>query len=88
MGNVRAINGFDIRIIGTKKYNEILIQYKINGEFFIQSKYKNINEKKIREINDLLEDYTHVNLEAGELCRTIPMTTMINAVEDIVFERK
>lgn len=88
MGNVRAINGFDIRIIGTKKYNEILIQYKINGEFFIQSKYKNINEKKIREINDLLEDYTHVNLEAEELCRTIPMTTMINAVEDIVFERK
>ena len=88
MGNVRAINGFDIRIIGTEKYNEILIQYKINGEFFIQSKYKNINEKKIREINDLLEDYTHVNLEAEELCRTIPMTTMINAVEDIVFERK
>lgn len=85
--NVRAINGFSIWKIITKKHLWIVIRYEINGELFIQSKYKDINEEKIEKVKELLEDYTKVNLEAEELCRTIPMITIINSVEDIIFDR-
>ena len=48
--NVRAINGFSIWKIITKKHLWIVIRYEINGELFIQSKYKDINEEKIEKV--------------------------------------
>ena len=87
MGNVAAINGFSIWKIITKKRISIVIRYEINGKFFWQSKYKNINEEKIAKVRELLEDYTKENLKAEELCRTIPITTIISFVEDIIFDR-
>lgn len=87
MSNVRAINGFEIQEKSTGESKDIVIRYKINGEFFTQSKYSDVDEEKIKKVNELLEDYTEVNSEAEELCRTIPMITIISAVEEIIFER-
>lgn len=85
MGNVRAINGFKIRRFHHEDKKGIIIKYEINGEFFTQSKYDDVSEEKIKKVRERLDDLTRVNEKANELCSTIPMMTIINAVEDIIF---
>ena len=71
MSSVRAINGFKILRSCKGKTIELIIRYEIDGEFFTQSKYYNVSEEKIREVKERLDDFTKVNSEATELCRTI-----------------
>ncbi len=85
MSKVRAINGFKVRRFRRDNKKGIFIKYLIDGEFFTQSKYYDVDEEKIQKVEELLEDYTSLNREAEELCRTIPLTTIIVAVEDIIF---
>ena len=84
MTRVRAINGFRV-----EEHDEgITISYLINGDFFTQSKYSNVDKEKIEKIKERLEDYTSTNREAKELCRTIPLITIINFIENIILDNK
>mgnify|MGYP005756941759 CR=1 FL=1 len=85
MTRVRAINGFRI-----KEQNDggIIIQYLVDGAFFTQSKYRDVDKEKIERIKERLEDYTSTNREAKELCRTIPLMTIINFIENIILDNK
>lgn len=88
MKGIRAINGFKIRRFCEGKRRGIFIIYKIDGEFFTQSKYYDVEDSKIEKVRGLLEDYTKTNKEATELCRTIHLVTILNAVENIIFDEE
>lgn len=88
MKNIRAINGFEIRRFCEGKCVGILIIYKIDGEFFTQSKYYDVNNSKIKKIRECLEDYTKTNSEATELCSTIHLFSILNTVENIIFDEE
>ena len=86
MSKVRAVNGFMIRRFVRDNKKGIIIVYKIDNTFFTQSKYYDVDEEKLDRIKEKLKDYTSTNKEAEELCRTIPLMTIINAVEEIIFD--
>ena len=87
MSKVRAVNGFEIREERNKDNRRvIIIEYKIDNEFFAQSTYYDVDEEKINKIEEKLKDYTSTNQEAEELCRTISLMTIVNAVEKIIFD--
>ena len=86
MSKVRAVNGFMIRRFVRDNKKGIIIVYKIDNTFFTQSKYYDVDEEKLDKIKEKLKDYTSTNKEAEELCRTIPLMTIINAVEEIIFD--
>ena len=87
MMKIRAINGFEIRRFWAGKRRGIFIIYKIDGEFFTQSKYYDVENSEIERVRRLLEDYTATNREATELCSTIHLISIINAVENIIFDK-
>ena len=87
MSKVRAVNGFEIREESSKDNRRvIIIEYKIDNEFFTQSTYYDVDEEKIQKVKEKLEDYTSTNREAEELCRTLHLPTIVNAVERIIFD--
>ena len=86
MSKVRAVNGFMIRRFVRDNKKGIIIVYKIDNTLFTQSKYYDVDEEKLDKIKEKLKDYTSTNKEAEELCRTIPLMTIINAVEEIIFD--
>ncbi len=87
MSKVRAVNGFEIREERNKDNRRvIIIEYKIDNEFFTQSTYYDVDEEKIQKVKEKLEDYTSTNREAEELCRTIPLPTILNSVDRIMYD--
>lgn len=87
MSKVRAVNGFEIREESNKDNRRvIIIEYKIDNEFFAQSTYYDVDEEKIQKVKEKLEDYTSTNREAEELCRTIPLPTILNSVDRIMYD--
>ena len=87
MSKVRAVNGFEIREERNKDNRRvIIIEYKIDNEFFTQSTYYDVDKEKIQKVKEKLEDYTSTNREAEELCRTIPLPTILNSVDRIMYD--
>ena len=87
MSKVRAVNGFEIREERNKDNRRvIIIEYKIDNKFFTQSTYYDVDEEKIQKVKEKLEDYTSTNREAEELCRTIPLPTILNSVDRIMYD--
>lgn len=86
MSKVRAVNGYMLRKFTRDNKKCLIIVYLIDGEFFTQSKYYDVSQEKLIKVKERLDDYTTTNKEAEEVCRTIPLMTIINAVEDIIFK--
>ena len=84
---IRIIDGFEILDFDEGNRKGIFVIYKVNGKNYTQSKIYNVEKEKKEKLITVLEDYTKTNREAEELCRTIPMITIINSVEDIIFDR-
>ncbi len=88
MVNIKAINGYQIRRFSEGRRCGIFVIFKMDGEFFAQSfKYCNVSEEKIAQIKVKLNDYTNTNKNCNEICSMITLTTFLNAIETIVFDR-
>lgn len=66
---------------------DIYVHYFIDDRILTHSQYFMVSKNKIDRIQERLEDYTSTNQEETELCRTIPLISMIDAVENIIFDR-
>lgn len=48
---------------------------------------RQVDDDKILKVRKRLNDYTSINQKETELCRTLTLVTMIDAVENIIFDR-
>lgn len=85
-----VVNGF--KIVELRKDQngyDIQIEYLKDNKIFTNSQvYYNLNEIKIRKIEELLEDHTKYNRdEATKLCEVIPWITIIHELENIVYSK-
>lgn len=86
MSKVRAVNGFMIRRFIRDDIRGIIIVYKIDNEYVGKSKYYDVGEEKIQEVKEKLKDYISTNMEAEELCRTIPLRNIRESIDRIIFD--
>lgn len=82
-----VVNGYKIKRFSSRSRNGIFIYYLKDGAFFASSKYYNVDENTILKVQERLDDYTLINNKETELCRTLTLVTMIDAVENIIFDR-
>ncbi len=82
-----VVNGYKIKRFSSRSRNGIFIYYLKDGAFFTSSKYYNVDGNTILKVQERLDDYTSINQKESELCRTLTLVTMIDAVENIIFDR-
>lgn len=88
MVNIKAISDYQIRRFCVGRRCGIFVIFKMNGDFFSQSfKYYDVDEEKISQIRFILDDYTKTNRECKNICSAIPLTTFLNAIETVVFDK-
>ena len=90
----KVINGYNIYCEdaeGTKReerLKDITITFLCNGEYFSETSYKNVPERKIEKIKEKLFDNTLYNLNVEFPCQAIALPTLIIQIDDIVYNRK
>lgn len=82
-----VVNGYTIQRFSSCGRNGIFIHYLKDGNIFTHSKYYDVDDDKILKVRKRLNDYTSINKKETELCRTLTLVTMIDAVENIIFDR-
>lgn len=82
-----VVNGYTIQQFSSGGRNGIFIHYLKDGNIFTHSKYYDVDDDKILEVRKRLNDYTSINQKETEFCRTLSLVTMIDAVENIIFDR-
>lgn len=82
-----VVNGYKIQRFNLSGRNGIFIHYLKDGKTFTHSKYYDVDDDKILKVRKRLNDYTSINKKETELCRTLTLVTMIDAVENIIFDR-
>ena len=82
-----VVNGYAVQRFSSCGRNGIFIHYLKDGNIFTHSKYYDVDNDKILEVRKRLNDYTSINQKETELCRTLTLVTMIDAVENIIFNR-
>mgnify|MGYP004466481175 FL=1 len=82
-----VVNGYTIQRFSSDGRNGIFIHYLKDGNIFTHSKYYDVDDDKILEVRKRLNDYTSINQKETEFCRTLSLVTMIDAVENIIFDR-
>lgn len=85
-----VVNGFNILELRKDQNGyDIQIEYLKDNKIFTNSQvYYNLNEIKIRKIEELLEDHTKYNRdETTKLCEVIPWITIIHELENIVYSK-
>lgn len=82
-----VVNGYTIQRFSSGGRNGIFIHYLKDGNIFTHSKYYDVDDDKILAVRKRLNDYTSINQKETEFCRTLSLVTMIDAVENIIFDR-
>ena len=71
-----------------ERLRDVTIQYYSNGEFFTSSpKYQKVPTNKVTKIKDKLLDYTLYNIGEESMASVIPLVTIINEVERIIYDK-
>ena len=91
----KKIDGYGILEFGNgeiasngRELKNIVITYISNIEVFANSfQYKNVTEEKVKEIKDVISDFTSYNFKV-DICSAIPLITIINEVERIIYNKK
>lgn len=88
----RKIDGYkvlDTQSKGTEeaeRLRDVTIEYYSNGKLFTTSKYKCVSAEKVTKIKDKLLDYTLYNIGEESMASVIPLLTIINEVEQIIYD--
>ena len=91
----RKVDGYNITEIKPKKVSEnerikdIIITYYVNNKKYADSQvYEGVTEETIKKVKDKLFDYTMYNLNCKYMSSAITFFTIINEVENIIYNRK